>query len=86
MPYPVRDMRNCLLRKLHCQEVEGRRHTLYLVYHQGKVVASTNMSRGDSEVYDPLFSQMAKELCIQSTVLKKLYRCPYDFDDYLGGH
>jgi hypothetical protein len=83
MPCSVRDMRNALTRKLGCEETEGGRHTKYKLYRGGRIIAMTMISHSGSELADPLISQMAKELCIQSQVLKKIYQCPYGLKEYL---
>ena len=83
MPWTARSVRSVLLGKLHCEEMEGRRHKKYRVYQGDQVIAATLISRGASELSDGLFSQMARELCIQSQVLKEICRCPYGWKEYL---
>jgi len=86
MPCSVRDMRSALLGKLGCEETEGRRHTKYRVYQEGRMIAFTVISRGDSELTDPLVSRMARELCVQGRVLREIYRCPYGWEEYLDNY
>lgn len=83
MPCPARDMRNALTGKLSCEEESGRKHMKYRLYRSGQLIAATVISHGASELTDDLISRMARELCIQTRVLKLVYECPYGLDEYL---
>ena len=75
-----------LLRKLGCEEDTGRTHITYYVYNEeGRQIAATGVSHEPKgrTIPDSLVSLMAKELCIQTQVLRRLYECPYGWEDYL---
>ena len=82
MPCSVRKMREALLGKLECEQVEGRKHTKYRVYKGEKVVAWRAISRGVSELSDSIFGRISKELCVPTRVLRKIYDCPYGLAEY----
>lgn len=84
MPYKPRQMRTILIKKLHCEESQGRRHTTYKIYHDGHEIASTQISRNCPEISDELVKRMATELCIQKNQLDTICGCIHGWTDYLG--
>ena len=82
MPCSVRTMREILLGKLECEQVEGRKHTKYRVYSADQVIAWTVLKHGVSELSDGLMGMMANELCITTNVLKKICSCVYGLTEY----
>ena len=83
MPIPIRDLRRMYVGKLEANEEEGSGHTNYWIYHAGRLLAYTKLSRSYSEVSDHLLSRIVKQLHITRSQLKLLLDCPMSYEDYV---
>jgi hypothetical protein len=83
MVYDARRMRAVLLGKLDAEEAPGSRHMRYKVFRGDTLIASTAMSHGADEIDAALAKLMARQLCISLGTLKKIYGCPFGWDEYL---
>lgn len=63
---------------------EGGPHEMYSMRVDGKIVVSTNMSRGSSheEIGKKLLSQMAKQLHMSNRQFRDYLDCKYSYEDY----
>ncbi len=84
MPISVRKMRQALLGKLHCTEEPGRKHVHYQVILGGKLIAQTHMSRTwKRDIADEMVAQMARQLYLKPSQLKKIAECSWGLDEYI---
>lgn len=84
MPISVRQMRQALVGKLHCAEEPGRKHVHYKVIFSGKLIAQTHMSRTwKTDVADEMVAQMARQLYLKPSQLKKIVECSWGLDEYV---
>ena len=83
MPVKVRDMRRMLVRKLQADEKEGSKHIKYRISNEGKLLATTALSRSYDEIDNSLLSSIGKQLFVDMEQLNSLLDCSFSRDDYV---
>lgn len=81
--FKVRKVRQALISKLQAKE-EYRTHFTYRVFDDdGTFLGETYISHGETEIGDPLFGQMAKQLKISKPLWRGIVRCPKGRTEYI---
>lgn len=83
MPAKVRDMKRMLTGKLGAEEKEGGKHIKYKIAHEGKLLATTALSRGHDEIDNSLLREICKDLYVNRDQMDGLIQCPMSRDDYI---
>lgn len=78
------DLRKCLLKKFEFQEVSGSKHEAVSFFVHGKKVATTRFSRSHRDLSDKILRLIARELWVQLSDLKEMYRCTKGPDEYVA--
>lgn len=83
MPIAKRDLRRCLMRKFHFEEVSGNPHEAISFFVGDKKVATARFSRSHQEINDTILRLIAREIWVQLGYIKKMCRCTKSHEDYL---
>ena len=85
MPAKHADLHKMLTGKLKAEVTEGGSHTKYKIVEDGRVVASTILSRNHQEISDNLLSRIAgKQLFVSNKQMRLLLDCPWKREDYIA--
>lgn len=85
MPAKHADLHKMLTGKLKAEVTEGSSHTKYKIVEDGRVVASTILSRNHQEVSDNLLSQIAgRQLFVSNKQMRLLLDCPMTREEYIA--
>jgi len=84
MPVGAAEMRRALERKFGFAKTEGGNHEKFRLIVDGQYVAHTMVSRGGSDIGDPLVSRMALQLGVTRPQLAEMVSCQIGRDAYLG--
>lgn len=83
MPAKVRDMHRMLVGKLEADEREGAKHIKYRIAENGKLLATTALSRSYDEIDNSLLSAICKDLDVSKAQMNLLLQCPWSREDYV---
>jgi len=83
MPIPKRDIRRCLMKKFHFQEVPSSKHEAVALFVGEKKVATARFSRSHRELSDNILRLIAREIWVNLGYLKRTYDCTKSCQDYL---
>lgn len=83
MPYKKREVRASLLKKFGFIEDEGTKHERVVLYVEGRPVATTVFSRGHREISDDILREVADQIGVNLSALKRMIGCTIDREEYL---
>lgn len=84
MPLDARTVDTRLANKFGFNRSEGSSHVKFRLEVDGVFVAHTRMSRGGSDIGDPLIGAMARQLGVTASQFRQMVECTIDRDAYLG--
>lgn len=74
---------DCLTRKFGFTTGAGTKHEALELYAEGRKVAITRLSRSHDEISDPLLSQIARQIHVNSRILRQMCECTVSAQEYI---
>ena len=85
MPFSTRTVQKALRSKLRFKEDRGRSHPQFVLWHDGRIIATTHISHGSSnkEISDGVIGAMAKQLGVTGRQFRDVVSCAVTREQFL---